>query len=86
MGEDTVFAQFRENKYEIFDWGFQGVNVTLLENLIRNPESKSVGSILLFKVCVLQLYHAVLIITFLIPTVVMFAKQVKMVPQCCLSF
>ena len=86
MSEDTVFAQLRENKYEIFDWGFQGVNATLLENLIRNPESKSIGPFLLFKVCVLQLYHTVLIITFLIPTVVMFAKQVGMVPQCCLSF
>ena len=45
MGEETVFAQFRENKYGIFNWGLQKVHATLLENLVQNPESQSTGSI-----------------------------------------
>ena len=45
MGEETVFAQFRENKYGIFNWGLQEVHATLLENLVQNPESQSTGSI-----------------------------------------
>ena len=34
MGEETVFAQFRENKYGIFNWDLQEVHATLLENLV----------------------------------------------------
>ena len=37
MIEETVFPQFRESKYGIFDWAFQYVNDTLLENVVRNP-------------------------------------------------
>ena len=37
MGEETVFVQFRENKYEIFKLGLQEVHATLLENLVQNP-------------------------------------------------
>ena len=36
MIEETVFPQFRENKHGIFDWAFQDVNDTLLENVVRN--------------------------------------------------
>ena len=43
MDEETVFAQFRENKYGIFIWGLQEVHATLLENLIENPQSQSMG-------------------------------------------
>ena len=45
MGEKAVFAQFRENKYGIFNWGLQEVRATFLENLVQNPESQSTGSI-----------------------------------------
>ena len=45
MGEEPVFAQFREIKYVIFNWGLQEVLATLLENLVQNPESESTGSI-----------------------------------------
>ena len=45
MGEETVFAQFRVNKYAIFNRGLQEVHATLLENLVQNPESQSAGSI-----------------------------------------
>ena len=45
MGEETLFAQFRENQYGIFNWGLQDVYATLLENLVQNPESQSTGSI-----------------------------------------
>ena len=38
MGEGTVFVQFRENKYGIFNWGLREVHATLLENLVQNPE------------------------------------------------
>ena len=34
MGGETVFAQFRENKYGIFNWDLQEVHATLLENLV----------------------------------------------------
>ena len=54
MGEETVFAQFRENKYGIFNWGLQEVHATLLENLVQNPESQSTGLFFLFKECVLK--------------------------------
>ena len=54
MGEEPVFAQFRENKYGIFNGGLQEVHATLLENLVQNPKSESTGSIFLFKECVLQ--------------------------------
>ena len=54
MGEETVFVQFRENKYGIFNRDLQEVLATLLENLVQNPESESTGSIFLFKECVLQ--------------------------------
>ena len=37
MGKETTFAQFRENKYGIFDW--KNVNATFLKNLVQNPES-----------------------------------------------
>ena len=36
MGEETVFVQFRENKYGIFNLGLQEVHATLLENLVQN--------------------------------------------------
>ena len=36
MGEETVFAQFRENKYGIFNWGLQEVHAILSENLVQN--------------------------------------------------
>ena len=45
MGQEAVFAQFRENKNGIFNWGLQEVHATLLENLVQNPESQSTGSI-----------------------------------------
>ena len=45
MGEETVFVQFRENKYGTFNWGLQEVHATLLENLVKNPESQPKGSI-----------------------------------------
>ena len=48
MGEETVFAQFRESKYGIFSWGLQEVHATLLENLVQNPESQSTGSIFFY--------------------------------------
>ena len=54
MGEETVFAQLRENKNGIFNWGLQEVLATLLENLVQNPKSQSTWSIFLFKKCVLQ--------------------------------
>ena len=54
MGEETVFAQFWENKYGIFKWGLQEVHAPLLENLVQNPISELTGSIFLFKECVLQ--------------------------------
>ena len=54
MGEETAFAQFRENKKGIFNWDLQEVHATLLENLVQSPESQSTGSIFLFKECVLQ--------------------------------
>ena len=38
MGEGTAFAQFRENKYGIFNWGLQEVHTTLVENLVQNPQ------------------------------------------------
>ena len=34
-----------KNKYGIFNWGFQEVHASLLENLVQNPESQSTGSI-----------------------------------------
>ena len=34
MGEETVFAQFQENKYGIFNWSLQEVHATPLENLV----------------------------------------------------
>ena len=37
MVEETVFVQFRENKYGIFCLGLQEVHATLLENLVQNP-------------------------------------------------
>ena len=74
MGGENVFAQFRENKYGTFNLGFQEVYATVLENLFRNPESQSTGSIFLFKECVL------FVTIFLIRTVVtILVKQVKMV-------
>ena len=45
MVGETVFAQFRENKYGIFNWVLPEVYATLLENLVQNPESESTGSI-----------------------------------------
>ena len=38
IGEATLFAQFRGNKYEIFDAGLPDMNATLLENLVQNLE------------------------------------------------
>ena len=45
MGEETVFVQFRENKYGIFNLGLQELHATLLEILVQNPESQSTGAI-----------------------------------------
>ena len=45
MGEETIFAQFREIKHGIFNWGLQELHATLLENLVQNSESLSTGSI-----------------------------------------
>ena len=45
MGDETVLAQFRENKYGIYNWGLQEMHATLLENLVQNTESQSTGSI-----------------------------------------
>ena len=36
MSEETVFAQFRENKYGIFNRGLQEVHAILSENLVQN--------------------------------------------------
>ena len=44
MGEETIFAQFREKKYEMFDWDLQDVNANL--HLVQNPESQSTRSVL----------------------------------------
>ena len=44
LGEETVFLQFRENKYGIFDWG-QLWNYNLLGNLVQNPESQTTGPV-----------------------------------------
>ena len=49
MGEGTVFAQFRENKYGIFNWGLQEVDTTLVENLVQNPESRSTEPIFIIQ-------------------------------------
>ena len=47
MGEETVFVQFRENNYGIFNWGLQEVHASLLENVVQNQKkSKSTGSFL----------------------------------------
>ena len=54
MCEETVFAQFRENKYGIVNWDLQEVYATPLENLVQNPEISELGQFLLFKKCVLQ--------------------------------
>ena len=45
MGGETVFAQFRETKYGIFNWDLQEVHATLLKKLVQNPESQSTRSI-----------------------------------------
>ena len=45
MGEETVFVQFGENKYGIFNLGLQELHATLLEILVQNPESQSTGAI-----------------------------------------
>ena len=45
MSGETVFAQFRENKYGIFNWDLQEVHATLLKKLVQNPESQSTRSI-----------------------------------------
>ena len=42
MGEETVFAQFQENKYGLFNWGLQEVHATLSGNLVQNPETGSI--------------------------------------------
>ena len=62
MGEETVFAQFRENKNGIFNWGLQEVLATLLENLVQNPKSQSTWSIFFiqemrFAIIPLSSYH-----------------------------
>ena len=54
MSEETVFAQFRENKNRIFNWGLQEVLATLLENLVQNQKVNRLGQFFLFKKCVLQ--------------------------------
>ena len=71
MGEEPVFAQFRENKYGIFNGGLQEVHATLLENLVQNPKSESTGSIFIFLICTV---------------VAILVKQVKMVHRYYLSF
>ena len=54
--DGTVFLQFRENKYNFFDWDLLGGNANLLDNLVYYPETKISGSIFLFEECVMQLY------------------------------
>ena len=54
MGEGTVFAQFRENKYGIFNWGLQEVDTTLVENLVQNSESRSTEPIFIIQGIFLQ--------------------------------
>ena len=62
-------SQFRKNKYEIYDQGQLG-NYNLIDNLVQNPESQAEGFVSLFKVCVMQLYLTIQIITYLIHKVV----------------
>ena len=44
MDKEKVYPHFKENKYGTFDWGLSGVNADLLNNLVPNPESQTIGS------------------------------------------
>ena len=78
MGEEIVFAQIRENKYGIFNWGLQEVHATLLENLVQNPESQSTGSIFFIQ----GMCFAIIPFSshnYIFDVVTILVKQVKMV-------
>ena len=41
LGKEKVFPHFKNNKYDLFDWGQSGVDSDLLDNLVSNPESQT---------------------------------------------
>ena len=86
QGEGAVFPKFRENKYDFFDWSLPGANANLLDNLAHNVESKILGFIFLFDVCVMQLYLMILNTPLLIYILaITWVSQLKMVIYSCLS-